>query len=179
MANFGGIVEWVLRLEDRTLRGNTVKLNDGAGWTRFGITSVNHPTIPAAFWADGITAKRTPNDAALEIAKQVYHAEYWVPIHGLDIPSDELAANLMSFAVNDGAHKAVQLIQRVLGLKDDGNFGPVTLAAVMSKDSSTLAAALREAQEALYRAVVVAQPWKVVYLDGWIKRARVVYPNLP
>lgn len=50
MASFGSIIEWVLRLEDRTLAGKTMNLGDGAGLTRFGVTTKNCPTMSSEFW---------------------------------------------------------------------------------------------------------------------------------
>src|SRR5579863_3604699 len=96
MANFGNCVEWVLRLEDRKLSGKIVKLQDGAGYTRYGVTSKNHPELPPEFFTT------MPVAEALELAKQVYWQWYWIPIKGSQLPTDELAATLLSFDVNDG-----------------------------------------------------------------------------
>lgn len=172
MADFGNCINWVLRLEDRTLRGVSKNLGDGAGFTRFGITSKNNPEVPIEFFTT------MPVDQAIEVAKNIYWKKYWVPIQGTLLPTDELAATLLSFDVNDGS-KAVKLLQGCLGLGQDGGFGPVTLRAVLAANPTDLAQDLREAQERFYRALVVQIPGDLQFLDGWIKRARVVYPNLP
>ncbi len=103
MANFGNCVNWVLRLEDRTLAGRSINLGDGAGWTRFGVTSKNNPSVPPNFWFDTPQAKMMDTATALEVAKDVYWRKYWIPIQGSAFPTDELAATLLSFDVNDGA----------------------------------------------------------------------------
>lgn len=173
MANFGSIVEWVLRLEDRTLAGKTVNLGDGAGLTRFGVTSKNCPSMPPEFWGD------MPREQALELAKQYYYENEWREIRGTSILSDEVAATLLSFAVNDGVHSAVELIQDVLHLDDDGIFGPNTLAAVNLTDPEPLAASLRDAQESRYLAIEARKPEDRKFDGGWRKRAYVHYPDLP
>jgi lysozyme family protein len=174
MANFGSIIEWVLRLEDRTLRGKTANLGDGAGLTRFGITSKNHPNLDPAFW------NFMPVDQALEVAKQLYYDGEWAAIRGSRIANDELAATLMSFAVNDGVSAAVKLLQRVLGLNADGVLGPISLANInAAKSPESLAESLRDAQWAYYEAVLAAHPEREVNRNGWRNRAYARYPDLP
>ncbi len=172
MAEFGNCINWVLRLEDRTLRGVSKNLGDGAGWTRFGITSRNNPQVSAEFFTTMSV------DQALEVAKNVYWRKYWIPIQGQLLPTDELAATLLSFDVNDGA-EAVKLLQGVLGLGRDGSFGPVTLRAVQAANPADLAQELREAQEKWYLDILARKPEDEKFRNGWMKRARVVYPELP
>jgi lysozyme family protein len=173
MANFGSIVEWVLRLEDRTLAGKTVNLGDGAGLTRFGITTKNCPGMPREFW------ESMPTEQAIELAKQFYYSKYWQPIRGTSILSDEVAATLMSFAVNDGVYSAVKLIEDVIHQDRDGVFGPNDLAAVNQAEPEQLAAALRDEQEARYQAIEARIPSDQKFDRGWRKRAYVHYPDLP
>lgn len=178
MAEFGNCINWVLRLEDRTLQGVSKNLGDGAGWTRFGITSRNNPQIDPWFWRDVPPQYMMSNAAALEVAKNVYWQKYWIPIQGQLLPTDELAATLLSFDVNDGA-EAVKLLQGCLGLGRDGSFGPVTLRAVMAANPDDLAQELREAQEEWYLDILARKPQDEKFRNGWMKRARVVYPELP
>lgn len=181
MANFGSIIEWVLQLEDRGLRGNTVNLGDGAGWTRFGLTSNNFSSkLPANFWTG---ADRMDNETALEAAKQCYYDAYWTPLGLGQLQCDELAATILSFAVNDeGAGRsgrAVKLLQATLEVPVDGEMGPATASALLAADNATTAVKLRETQESFYRMVVVAHPERSIDLRGWLNRARAVYPDLP
>jgi lysozyme family protein len=181
MANFGSIIEWVLRLEDRTLAGKTEDLGDGAGLTRFGLTIRDECLVlPKCYWVDDPPGTRLSNVDALEMAKQIYHDKYWTPIRGNQIASDELAATLMSFAVNDGIETAVELLQRVLGMQAvDGKLGPWTLAAISDHNAEELTEQLRDAQEARYLAIEARKPQDVKFHDGWRKRAYVRYPDLP
>ena len=182
MANFGNIIEWVLRLEDRTLAGKIEDLGDGAGYTRFGLTTKDdgYVTDPT-FWT---TMGR---DAAIEEAKEVYYVKYWVPINGNAIPDDEVAAEIMSPAVNLGVPPAVKMLQCALRLDEavvDGVLGPGTLQAIkdagVTQGYPNLAEALREAQEAHYEALYQANPARdAKFIKGWENRARAHYPDLP
>jgi lysozyme family protein len=173
-ANFGSCINWVLRLEDRTLAGKVVDLGDGAGRTRFGISENNNPGLSPFFYT-------APSAAVLEEAKQVYWVKYWNPICGVQMSTDEVAATLLSFAANDGVHEAVKLLQTVLGegLTPDGGMGPKTLEVVLRGDPATIAANLRDAQEQFYRDLVTVKPEKERFLNGWLRRAGAVYPDLP
>jgi len=179
MANFGSCIEWVLRLEDRTLASNTVDLKDGAGLTRLGVTQKNCPSLPSNYWEDTIAGPRMSNADALEEAKQIYYTRYWTPIRGVQLTSDELAATLLSFAINEGVGEAVKLLQGCMGLGQDGVFGPETLIATNAHDGATLAAMLRDAQEEHYLAIEKAVPADVRFDGGWRKRAYAHYPDLP
>lgn len=174
MANFDGCINWVLRFEDSTLSGRVVVLADGAGRTRFGIAEKDHPGLPGDFYM-------TDAASALVIAKAIYRAQYWNPLCGDSLVCDELAASLLSFAVNDGERFDAKMFQRILGITPDGCIGPATVAAANAANGSTLAAALRTAQAAHYRAVAVANPSEAQYLGsvnpprGWLGRAAAIY----
>ena len=172
MANFGSCVDWLLRLEDRTLSGVVKDLGDGGGLTRFGITQRSNPAVGVAFYTTDV-------DSALEMAKNVYWQKYWTPINGLMLPTDELAATILSFAVNDGVHRAVELLQGVLGVTQDGDLGHVTLFAIGQQDPAEIASKLRERQSQFYRDIAVKDPSKTKDLVGWLRRAAAIYPQIP
>lgn len=182
MANFGNVIEWVLRLEDRTLAGKIVNLGDGAGWTRFGLTFRDDSNcVSPTFWTT------MPREEALDEAKQAYYDIYWTQIQGTAIDDDEVAAEIMSPAVNMGVETAVKLLQRTLGLGEDdvdGVLGSGTLRAIRSAGQAqgypALAEALREAQEAHYQTLYDKNPTRdAKFIHGWENRARAHYPDLP
>ncbi len=59
----------------------------------------------------------------------IYRANYWDKIGGDDLPSG-LDAAVFDFAVNSGPGRAAKLLQRLVGVSQDGQIGPMTLAAV-------------------------------------------------
>ena len=58
----------------------------------------------------------------------VYHEEW--EVSKADYLPGRAATALYDHAINAGPMRAVQVLQRVVGVKDDGVFGPQTLAAV-------------------------------------------------
>ncbi len=174
MANFDGCINWVLRFEDSTLSGRVVVLADGAGRTRFGIAEKDHPTLPGDFYT-------TDAASALLIAKAIYRAEYWNPLCGDSLTCEELAASLLSFAVNDGERFDAKMFQGILGVTQDGIIGRETIAAANAGNGPALAAALRTAQATHYRNVAAANPSEAQYLGsvnpprGWLGRAAAIY----
>lgn len=169
MANFTPIVEWLLRIEDSTLSGKVVDLGDGQGLTRFGIGQKANPDVPAGFY----TASPL---IALNMAQQIYKSTYWDRFQGDNVADDGVASCLLSFGVNDGTSREIKMLQEALGLyQRDGVMGPITLKATNSVNATVLAATLRTEQAAFYRAI----PNNARFIDGWLKRAALVYPSLP
>lgn len=164
MTNFDGIVSWVLRFEDSTLSGVVKNLGDGGGLTRFGITQQSHPELDPIFWTNMACSD------ALETAKQVYKNEYWNPIQGDNLPSDDLASVLMDFSVNSGVRRAVKTLQTILQIPKDGILGPGTLNAV-NNYSGDLASDLRQAR------VTFLESLGGEYETELVKRAKLIYPD--
>jgi lysozyme family protein len=97
---------------------------DPGGETKFGITKRSYPQldIKALTLAD---------------AKSLYLKDYWGPIHGDDIPWP-LAMFVFDAEVNQGRGAAIKLLQKSLGVKQDGSFGPSTVKAVAKANHQEL-----------------------------------------
>jgi len=173
MANFETIVEWLIYQEDsHRVPGKIVDLGDGAGLTRFGITSNNFgQVVPTNFFTT------MPFGTALEVAKNFYQSQHWHHINGDKIAHDEIAAPLLSFAVNKSVPTAVKHLQRVLGLQEDGVLGLNTLSELNSKDPVITAKLFRADWENYYRQVASVNPNDAQFLDGWIALANFPYPS--
>lgn len=97
----------------------------------------NNPLDPGRETMWGITARVArehgykgemrfmPRDEAIRI----YHLSYWLPARCEEIPFP-LSFQLFDGAVNSGPVQSIIWLQRALGVKDDGIFGPITLSAV-------------------------------------------------
>lgn len=92
---------------------------DPGGLTVWGIAINRHPELTR----DQLLAMKEPD------ALSFYRANYWDAVRGDYLPFP-LAAVVFDCAVNQGAGAAVELLQRVLGVKVDGRIGAETLAAV-------------------------------------------------
>lgn len=94
--------------------GYTNNPQDPGGETKFGISKRSYPTLNIA-------------NLSLEMAKAIYLKDFWIPL-GEAHPAIKFQA--FDFAVNSGIQTAHRYLQRVLGVADDGNFGPISRKAL-------------------------------------------------
>lgn len=120
MTSFDRAIQFVLESEG----GISEDPNDPGGLTRWGISSRQYP---------GIDIRKLTREGAIEL----YHRDYWMPIHGDALPP-QVSLILMDAAVNQGVSTAIRMLQNALGVKADGVVGPLTLGAVASSDLTKL-----------------------------------------
>jgi lysozyme family protein len=94
--------------------------NDPGGETKWGISKSSYPNL------DISTLTR---DQAIAI----YKSDFWDKINGDAMPPG-IGFQVLDFAVNSGISTAIRALQRAVGVADDGNFGPVSMAALKSAD---------------------------------------------
>jgi len=70
-------------------------------------------------------------DLPRDTVKGWYLTDYWRPARCDDLP-DAMRFDMFDAAVNEGVHEAVVMLQRAVGAKPDGAFGPATLASVLA-----------------------------------------------
>ena len=104
---------------------------DRGGMTYAGIARNFHPNWPG--WA-AIDAGDIPDT---ELVRQFYRMNFWTPVRGDNINSQEVARNVFDFAVNAGVATSVRLAQIVVGATPDGKIGPKTLTALNAMDLQT------------------------------------------
>jgi lysozyme family protein len=141
---------------------------------------VNDPDDPGGETKYGITKRAYPNLSIRELtvaqAEQIYERDFWMPAWG-GIRSQVVANKLFDLGVNQDApgfnHRlqAVKTLQRALGIKADGWFGPATLSAVNAVPDSKLLPEWRAQCARFYGLVVARRPESVKYLLGWMRRA--------
>lgn len=144
----------------------------------------NHPLDPGKATMRGVTqavyddwcsmhglAKQSVGHISDSELTQIYQWRYWDAARCGSLPVGVDYA-LFDFAVNSGVRRAVQLLQRVLDIKDDGAMGPMTAAAVAGfcrqYGSATLSDALCNARMTFLRGL----PTFSVFGKGW--KARVM-----
>lgn len=144
---FDDAVRFVLGIEG----GESDDPRDLGGLTKYGISQRAYPHVDIrALTADD--------------AKDIYYRDYWLPVHGDDLPRG-VALALFDMAVNSGVDGAVKTAQRSLGLPVDGVIGPNTLAALSSMSREQLALMLAD------RIVRISRgPGWQTYARGWSKR---------
>lgn len=131
---------------------------DAGGETNFGISKRAYPNLDI----------RNLTQAQ---AQQIYFNDYWKPIRGDLIVTNELAYQVFDMAVNAGTGAAARLLQRIVGTTDDGVIGPVTLKAVDQYHSiGRLIGEYKFARARHYALIVAGNHSQVRFLRGWINR---------
>ena len=118
--NFDRILRWILDSEG----GNDDDKLDHGGRTSRGITQREYNAYrERENLPHGDVWKATDSEV-----KQIYHDSYWNPYCD-DLPTgvDYL---FFDMSVNAGPYRAAVMLQRAVGVRDDGSIGPLTMAAV-------------------------------------------------
>lgn len=132
---------------------------DKGGRTQFGIAEKSNP----AAWKDG--------KVTLDEARAIYLRKY-VVAPGFDkIHSVPLQQQLVDFGVVSGPAVAIQKLQHVLGVAEDGVLGPHTLAALAAGDVLVINNLLLAERIKLIGRIVHTTPSQVKFLNGWLNRA--------
>jgi lysozyme family protein len=140
--------------------------NDPGGLTKWGIALKEHPELTA----DALRA------LTRDQADAIYYAQYWTPHPWAALPQ-AVAVKAFDISVDTGAGAAIKAVQRALrscgisGIADDGELGPITLAAAQQPMSIDLLAALRSECAGYYRLVAEHRPLAAKELPGWLNRA--------
>lgn len=152
MSIFNPAVDWIMKMEG----GLHDDPNDPGGLTNLGIALARHPNMTA----------QEIRALTVVTAAPIYYREYWVPMHGNDLP--EWAGWVaLDCAVNQGVGEASLVLQRAAGVVADGVLGPETLGAVAHARPKQFLAAFTAERDVAYSA---SASWKR-YGDGWVRRA--------
>ena len=158
MNSFAKVIDFVLHQEG----GYVNDRNDPGGETKYGISKRSYPLEDIA----ALTRER---------AAFLYLRDYWGPIRGDDLP-EQLALAVMDFAVNSGVPRASKMLQRLVGAKEDGEIGPLTLGCVKRTIESRSPQLLAEAlilERALFLTRLGCTRWgSENFLPGWMRRIR-------
>jgi lysozyme family protein len=136
---------------------------DIGGATMFGISSVFNPE-----YATKIKNKTLTRDEA----KNIYKTKYYNPLHLGLVNSARLRFSIFDMALNAGISPAVKLIQKVIGVKQDGNLKSeeVTKINQLEEAGYDVLGKYKQARKDHYNAIVAQTPSKSKFLRGWLKR---------
>lgn len=126
MSHFDEALDRVLRHEG----GFVDHPDDPGGATKYGITEM----VARRYGYDG-----DMRNLPLDVAKSIYGDEYW--LRAFDELPRIVALNVFDGAVNSGIGQSVRWLQRAVNVADDGEIGPITIAAVHDCDEFWLAMA--------------------------------------
>ena len=150
--------------------GYTNDPDDPGGETKYGISKRSYPHLDIA----GLT---------IDQARDIYHYDYWMADGEQNSFCSELSwpLNAVHFdcVVNVGNRKTAKdgsevmhrranmILQRALGVDDDGYFGPVTLAAIRTIAPLDIARRAITVRDLYYSSL---GPWSLKFQAGWHRR---------
>jgi lysozyme family protein len=140
-------------------------MTDRGGPTNFGITMA---TL-AFFRGHPVTLTDIEGLTALE-ARAIYRKLYIVTPHFDAIANGDVRAFVVDSAVQHGVRNAVRLLQRALGVHDDGVLGPITLGACAAASAKRLYLGLCGQRVRFYGAIITHDPSQSAFALGWANR---------
>lgn len=123
-ANFPRALELVLKEEG----GWADHPKDPGGATNLGITIGT-----LSDWLGRPATKADVRALTKQTVAPIYRKRYWDKVRGDDLPTG-LDFAVFDFAVNSGVSRASKYLQAILGVPQDGQIGPVTVAAAKAAD---------------------------------------------
>jgi lysozyme family protein len=140
--------------------GYTNHPSDPGGPTNFGITIIDYRKyVKSGATAADVKAMR------LNEAKAIYRAKYWNALRCDALPAGVDYA-VFDYGVNSGIGRASRVLQRVVGVADDGKVGPKTLAAIGARDPKAIVTAICDERLAFLKRL---RTWPV-FGKGWGRR---------
>ncbi len=107
----------------------------------------------------------TASDA--EVA-DIYHQQYWLPWCPQMPPGVDLC--FFDMGVNSGPVRAIKLLQRALGVADDGHIGIITSTAVRNSNPIKLVSDYSDERRAFYRSLKTFK----YFGKGWLNRTSTI-----
>ncbi|MCE6415139.1 hypothetical protein KSA69_17050 [Acinetobacter baumannii] len=137
---------------------------------------VDHPSDPGGETNYGITKsvarqygfKGSMKVIPMDIVERIYKDQYWNAMSCDSFPFS-IAFQLFDAAVNHGLLNARKLLQRAVGVKDDGIVGALTLAAVRKIPQLTLISLFNSKRLEFYSKISTVK----VFGGGWMARVAV------
>lgn len=137
-------------------RGNWTSGIVGVGelkGTKYGISAMSYPKLDI-------------KNLTLEKAKEIYKEDFWDRAKA-DQYDSAIAFQLFDYAINHGIGNAIRMLQRAVGVVDDGIVGKITLAAI--SNMSTTDVIMRLTAERL-EFIVKLSTWDE-FGKGWVRRS--------
>ena len=108
---------------------------------------------------------------SVEDATEAYREYFYEKLWRIDELKDEhLAAQLFDMAVNSGSKPAVKILQAIVGCKQDGKMGNMTIGAANAFINPGIFYAT--GRESFYRNLVAHNYKFSKYINGWLNRVQ-------
>jgi len=141
---------------------------------------VNNPADPGGPTNKGITIKTfrrfiKPSGTIADLkaltteqAVIVYKRNYWDAVLG-DMLKLGVDYTVADFAVNSGPSRAAKVLQKIVGVKQDGRIGPATLKAVNAMPAKDVIEQVNASRLAFMKRIKGGSLWKT-FGRGWQRR---------
>ena len=126
---------------------------DSGGETKYGITAKDLP---------GVSIRDLTEDQAV-----AYYKEHYIKPLYVQITDQAKLDKLFDFGVLFGVGEAIILLQRALGVFQDGKFGQDTLDAVNATD---VLQNYKNAVAGHVEQIIIAHPQDAAFRTGWLNR---------
>ena len=116
-------------------------------------------------WVDGPVTEDEMRSLTVADVTPIYKRRYWDRVKADDLPS---GVDFCTFdlAVNGGTGRGAKMLQKVVGVTQDGGIGPQTLAAVAKMDPVDIIEQYAAEREAFYRRLKTFD----TFGRGWLRR---------
>ena len=169
---FYQIIEKTLLFECGKGNGYANVKGDNGGITFMGVTRKAHPNIKVWESLDKLNAckRKTykPTEEERDEIINVYKTNYYLRNNLDKLNNDDLALNVFDMCVNAGKWGII-LLQRLVGVKQDGICGLQTITTANNKSSKRMVEAYRELRRGYYRNISTKGQNKK-FLKGWLNR---------
>jgi lysozyme family protein len=140
---------------------------DKGGPTRYGVIQTVYDTYRTG---KGLATQTVKNITIPEV-QDIYYSGYWVPAKCQSMPG-KLSVAVFDTTVNSGKSRSIKILQQAIGATVDGIIGRETLQKLKDLDEVKIANKYVDTREAFYHTIVDHDPTQVVFLKGWLRRAK-------
>lgn len=162
MAEFTDAFNHVIAAEGGFVLSNDPE--DRGGQTYAGIARQSWPGWPG--WLAIDAGQEVPRRLVCDF----YRDNFWGPVRGDAMVSQQIANSIFSFAVNAGVKSAVSRAQSAVSVTVDGIVGKMTLFALNTCDPELFLARFALAKIAKCRDICDRDRSQLKFLLGWINR---------
>lgn len=141
---------------------------DNGGATNMGVTIATYELYCRRKGYPRPTVERLKN-ITTEQVQDILKTLYWDRWKGGDIISQPVANILVDWVWGSGVW-GIKIPQRVLGLKEDGVVGPVTLGAINDADPKELFDKIKAERKKFLYGIVERNPTQKRFINGWLNR---------
>lgn len=166
MANFDPFADLLLFLEG----GYANIKEDSGGPTKYGVILATWKQYGYDKNGDSIIDERDIKLLTPEDARMIAKKQFWDYYKADNIKNQSIASIIVDWGYNSGQATAALAVQRILGVKVDGKFGDLTVAAINKAPQKELFDKIWAARKIFYDRIVARNPTQQKFYKGWINR---------